>query len=99
MNTVIWIISGIAGVSVLALTFRMFFREEGDFGDAVGHVFTPDIFSALNGEYWEDRWNTFKMFLWLALGAGAFFAARTISAVPSGPRKTHRRPRPARGTF
>ena len=50
MNTVIWIISGIAGVSVPALTFRMFFREEGDFGDAVGHVFTPDIFSALNGE-------------------------------------------------
>ena len=77
MNTVIWIISGIAGVSVPALTFRMFFREEGDFGDAVGHVFTPDIFSALNGEYWEDRWNTFKMFLWLAVGAGAFFAART----------------------
>lgn len=35
------------------------------------------MFSALNGEYWEDRWNTFKMFLWLALGAGAFFAART----------------------
>lgn len=31
------------------------------------------MFSALNGEYWEDRWNTFKMFLWLALGAGCVF--------------------------
>ena len=68
------IIGAAAGVT-MALSFRIFFRYPGDFGEAIRFWFTPDLFSALKGEYMDDWWNELKLSLWLGLGFAAGFGA------------------------
>lgn len=71
------IISAIIAMSVTAfLLFRVFFETKDEFITCVKFWFTPDIASILRGEYFDDHWAEFKLWLWIggsaAMGYGAF---------------------------
>ena len=57
---------------VATTTFRLFFKDFADFRIHLGYVITPDLLSALRGEYDEDRNSSFKVLLYfgIALLAG-----------------------------
>jgi ABC-type spermidine/putrescine transport system permease subunit II len=57
------------------LLFSFFFEDWGDFWKCVRYYLTPDFISLLRGEWMEDWWASFKLGLYLALVAGASFAA------------------------
>jgi hypothetical protein len=59
----------ITGIIVMALTWRLIFSDWDDFGESIRYTITPDIFSWLSGEIFEDWWASFKLSLWLASGA------------------------------
>ena len=61
------------GLLTLALTFRLMFKTNDDFFEAIRHWFTPDIISAFRGEWTEDNWNELKLAFWIGTGAlGAY---------------------------
>ncbi len=63
------LLSIIAGLGVLRLTFKTFFDGLDDLWECVKFWFTPDLFSALKGQLEHDWWSELKLFVWLALGA------------------------------
>lgn len=44
---------------------RMFFGGKGGFWDSLTHFFMPDVISLFRGEYWEDRFNTTMIYIWI----------------------------------
>ncbi len=70
----ICIIAGVA-VALLAgkLLFRLFFDDSEEFWECVRYSFTPDVFSLFKGEYWDDKFKSLKLgvFLAICIGAGA----------------------------
>ncbi len=57
----------------LGISFRMFFKTNDDFYEAIRHWFTPDIISLFKGEYADDCWNELKLVAWLFVGGlGAY---------------------------
>ena len=52
----------------LFCTFKFFFREKGDFLEALGYWFTPNIVSLMTGNLDEDWWHTMKLWLWIVIG-------------------------------
>ena len=44
-----------------------FFRDGGEFLEALRFFFTPDIISAFRGEYWSDLWESFKLLVFFLL--------------------------------
>jgi hypothetical protein len=64
----------IAGnIPVYWLLGWLIFKTWGAFFECLKFWLTPEIFSAFNGEYWDDVWAETKLFLWLfACGACVF---------------------------
>jgi len=63
----------IAGLVGMALSFKLIFREPGDFREAIRYWFTPDIVSMFRGEWSRDYWNEFKLGMWFLSGVISFY--------------------------
>ncbi len=68
------LLSIIAGLGVLRLTFKFYFDDLDDLMDCIKFWFTPDIISAIRGDLEHDWWAELKLFVWLALGGFAGYA-------------------------
>jgi hypothetical protein len=74
MSTVGWIILVVANIRLYWLVGWVVFKDWGDFWECVKFWLTPDIISLFRGEWIEDQWAQMKLFVWLALCAGAVLA-------------------------
>lgn len=59
--TIGFILMPVIDIPLFIFIGRLFFGSWGDFWDAVVFWFTPDLFSALTGEYWDDIWAEAKL--------------------------------------
>ena len=66
-----WIILTIANIPLYILMGGAFFKDWHEFIACIEFWVTPDIVSGLQGEYWNDRWSTLKLGLWLAACIGS----------------------------
>ena len=73
MNTTGWIILGIVNIPSYFFIGKIIFKTWEDFGESIRFWLTPDIFSAFNGEYWEDWIGELKLGLWIAFCWGSVF--------------------------
>ncbi len=80
MSTVGWIILVVVNIPVCWFLGWIVFKTWEEFWDCVKFWLTPDIISLFRGEWIEDQWAEMKLFLWIALCAGAVFAESTILA-------------------
>lgn len=65
MGTTGWIILVVANIPLYVLLGRVFFKDWTDFFTCLEFWVTPDLTSAFRGEYWDDRWGTWKLAFWL----------------------------------
>jgi hypothetical protein len=63
------------GLPVLLMVGRLFFGSWAGFFECLRFLLMPDLVSLLRGEWGADQWATFKLFLFIALCAGAVFSA------------------------
>ncbi|WP_395377417.1 hypothetical protein [Marinicella sp. W31] len=68
------ILSILAAVATLKLSFSWFFDDQEDLMESVRFWFTPDIISIFRGEFWRDELSSFKLIIWLMIGIGIGFA-------------------------
>ena len=61
-------ISLFVGISVMALTWRLFFSSVEQFNECIGYWFKPDLFSWADGSLFEDIVGSFRFQIWLVLG-------------------------------
>lgn len=73
MSTTGWIILGVVNIPVCFGIGWVFFRDWGGFWESIRFWFTPDLFSAFNGEYWDDWVGELKLGLWIACCAGCVY--------------------------
>ncbi len=59
--------------------FRLLFEDWTDFGECVRFWLTPDLLSALRGEWAEDQWSEFRLFLWAAGTGGCGFGGLALA--------------------
>jgi hypothetical protein len=52
---------------VYLLLGRLFFGDFAGFFRSLRYVLTPDLFSALRGEFWDDRWESAKFLAWVVV--------------------------------
>ena len=67
---------GIGNVPIFIFLGKLWFGDWSGFWEAVRYTITPDIITALleGAEgYWEDRWQTVKLVLFILLCALIFF--------------------------
>lgn len=67
----------VAGISVLALLFKLFFGDVNGFWECIRFWFTPDIISLFRGEWHEDYWSELKLGCWIVAGVMSGLAAYT----------------------
>lgn len=63
------------GLPVILMVGKLFFGSWAGFFECLHYLLMPDLLSLLRGEWGHDQWSTFKLFLFLALCAGAVFSA------------------------
>ncbi|MGE0489605.1 MAG: hypothetical protein AB7S38_10370 [Vulcanimicrobiota bacterium] len=57
----------VVNVPVFLVLGRLIFGSLGGFLECLKHWFTPDLISAVQGQYWEDHWGTLKLLVFVAL--------------------------------
>ncbi|MFH0963679.1 MAG: hypothetical protein V2A58_06665 [Planctomycetota bacterium] len=65
-----WVLLGVLAVVNAPLYWALgktFFGGWEGFTEALRFYFTPDWWSAMRGEFWEDRWESLKLFVFLVL--------------------------------
>jgi hypothetical protein len=55
-----------ANLPVYWFVSRVFFKDLDELGEAIGFLFTPELFSALGGAYWDDIWAETKLLVFVA---------------------------------
>ena len=60
-------ILAVGNIPVYILIGKMLFEDWEEFKEAVGYLFTPNVFSYIFGELDEDFWATVKMFIFIVL--------------------------------
>jgi hypothetical protein len=66
-----WAILIAANLPVYWLFGFALFSSTADFLEALKYLLTPDIISAIRGEWVDDQWSTIKVGFWLVLCVGA----------------------------
>ena len=76
------VVLAIVNIPIYAILASVFFgKGTGGLGEGLRYAFTPDIISMFRGEYWEDRWASFKLSLWILLCIGAVAAEYKLLSV------------------
>ena len=60
----------VVNIPVYYLLYRLIYRDAQEFLDAIYFWFKPDLWSWMDGEYWEDAWAEMKLGLFLAACSG-----------------------------
>ncbi|MBU7320512.1 hypothetical protein [Paenibacillus oleatilyticus] len=67
---------------VYRFIYKLIFSDPEDFDESVKFSFTPDFISFFRGKYWQDKWGTFKLqmyiFLCLAVVALEYMAVDMV---------------------
>ncbi|ASK26802.1 hypothetical protein BG910_02760 [Neisseria chenwenguii] len=50
-----------------AMLYYLLFEDREEFIECIKYCFKPDIMSAFQGKFWEDRWVETKILLWLGI--------------------------------
>ena len=58
------ILAVIVGIAQLILTFRLFFRNSGDYIEAWQHGPWPDWRGAIEGDFWLETISSFKLWFY-----------------------------------
>ena len=61
----------VVNIPVYYLLFRVLYRDMQEFIDAVWFWLKPDLWSLLDGEYWDDFWAEMKLGMFVAACSGA----------------------------
>ncbi len=69
-NSTLCVLLIVINAPVYFLVGKVVFGTWEDFWEAVRFWFTPDLFSALMGEFWEDAWAELKLLFFLAVCGG-----------------------------
>lgn len=60
-----FIFASIASLTTAYMLFTLLFESREEFFECVKFWFTPDIVSALRGNYFEGSWAEFKLWIWI----------------------------------
>ncbi len=52
---------------VYRFVYRLIFSDPEDFDESIKYSFTPDFLSFFRGKYWQDKWGTFKLRMYILL--------------------------------
>jgi hypothetical protein len=77
-----WVILGAVNIPTYIVIGSYFFEDLDGFVEALQFWATPNIVSALDGEYDEDRWATLKLFLFVAACAAVVFGEGIYLVIP-----------------
>jgi len=69
-----WLILIAANIPLYLVVGKVFFGSWAEFFDTLRFWLTPDIVSAWRGDYWADNWAELKLFVFMALCAGAVYS-------------------------
>ncbi|KZE73402.1 hypothetical protein [Paenibacillus elgii] len=50
---------------VYRFIYKLIFSDPEDFDESVKFSFTPDFISFFRGKYWQDKWGTFKLRMYI----------------------------------
>ncbi len=78
MNTTLIAILAVVNVPVYLFLGKSFFADWQGLWEAVKFWLTPDIISIFRGEYFEDWWESTKLFVFVALCVGVVAAEYAI---------------------
>ena len=73
MSTTGWIILSVVNLPIYFFLAWILFRDWAGFIECAKFWLTPDIFSAFQGQYWEDQWGEMKLWVWVIACAGCVF--------------------------
>ena len=77
-DSTLWALLIVINAPVYFVIGKIVFGNWEDFWDAVRFWFTPGLFSALMGEFWEDAWAELKLFLFLAACAACVYGEHVL---------------------
>jgi hypothetical protein len=72
-QTTRWVVLAVLNVPLYLGLGWLFFEDWGGFFECVRFWFTPDWISMIGGELVDDLWGTTKLFIFIALCAGAVY--------------------------
>ncbi len=64
----------VVNIPVYYFLYRMLYRDAQEFLDAIRFWVKPDLWSLLDGEYWDDLWAEMKLGVFVAGCSGAVMA-------------------------
>ena len=70
----LFVILSLVNIPLYLFIGKLIFESWQGFGDAVCFWFKPDLWSAFDGEYWDDMMEEFKLAIFIAICAGAVYA-------------------------
>lgn len=50
---------------VYRFIYKLIFSDPEDFDESIKFSFTPDFISFFRGKYWQDKWGTFKLRMYI----------------------------------
>lgn len=68
----------VSAVIVGYMLFSVLFETKEEFIDCVKFWFTPDIVNLIRGQFYEDYWAEFKLWLWVAGTAGIGYGTYSL---------------------
>ena len=74
MNKTLLVVLAIVNAPVYVVLANAMFGGGGGLLQALRFWAVPDLISALRGEFWEDRWQTMKLGVWLVLCGGLVYS-------------------------
>ena len=72
------ILSVIAALAVMRVTFYWFFDDLDDFKDCLTLWLTPDIIDMFRGRFADGLWADMKVLFWLLVGAAVGFSVHAF---------------------
>lgn len=62
-----WIILAIANIPIYYFIGKIFWDDWGEFWESLRFWITPNLISMINGDYWDDLKEEFKLGIWAVL--------------------------------
>jgi len=72
------LILGLVNLPVYFVAGKLIFKSWDSFWESIMFWLTPDLFSAFNGQYWEDWVGELKLGLWLACCIGCVYGEHML---------------------
>lgn len=73
-----WVVAGLLDIPVFLFVGKLFFKDMDGFIEAVVFLFTPDILSAAGGDFWNDRFASLMLVIFLLICGGIGYWEYTL---------------------